>query len=387
MTRVAIAGAASLPCGHTWEATSGDLAIEVAGPLLGAAPIDALFVAAPAALPIRGQACEGAVLADRLSLRGVASYQVESGDASGAAALHLAYAHVAAGLSRAALVLGVSKVSDHSERERAALMDSLIDQEVEAPLGLTYAALAGLLADLYLQEHGQKRGVFSQVVAKNAANAVLGGETFLPYAPTAQELRRDIPVAEPLLRSDFAPIFDGATALLITDLEVARELCTAPVEIEAIGSSTDTTILSERPSPLSLAAVGDAARACLARSDMASVVDAAFLEIHNACSILEVLGVEALGVCEPGTIGALLKDGFGRVDAAYPINPSGGQHGRGLAFGASGLEQAREVFVQLSGQAGARQVAGAIGPGVRAMSVAMAGLGIQAFATIYRGTA
>src|SRR4029453_18059809 len=135
---------------------------------------------------------------------------------------------------RCALVLGVAKVSDLAERERGALLDALIDRDAEAPLGLSYQALAGLLADLYLTRHGLKASAFAHVIAKNAANAVLGGETFLPHAPSALELVRDIQAAPPLVRSDFAPLLDGATAVLVCDAGLARELTPQPVEIVSI---------------------------------------------------------------------------------------------------------------------------------------------------------
>src|SRR5690606_27378127 len=224
-SKVAIALESALPSGHEWASSAADLAQRVAAPLVERAPmIDAVFVAAPAALLVDGQAHQGAVLADRLGLGALPCMQLDAGDASGAAALHAAVAHVAAGLSRAALVLAVSKVSDRAERDRAALLDSLIDREIEAPLGLGYQALAGLLADLYVQRHGLRPGDLAHVVAKNAANAVAGGETFLPHAPSAIEVRRDIPVAPPLVRSDFAPLIDTATALVVTDAALAREL-------------------------------------------------------------------------------------------------------------------------------------------------------------------
>src|SRR5438552_2604099 len=148
-----IAAAADLKADHRWEASAGDLALEVAAELLAGpagAKIDAVFVAAP----VGEQAALAPVLVDRLGLCGqVAVYQLESGDGSGAAAMHAAAAHVAAKQARCALVLGVAKVSDLAERERGALLDALIDRDVEAPLGLSYQALAGLLADLYVTRH------------------------------------------------------------------------------------------------------------------------------------------------------------------------------------------------------------------------------------------
>jgi acetyl-CoA C-acetyltransferase len=381
MRSVALALENALAPEHDWRRSASDLAIDVAGPLIERAPIDCLFVAAPAALLVDGQAAQGAVLADRLGLTRVPCYQLEAGDASGAAALHAAVAQIGAGLARAALVVAVSKVSDRSERERAALLDSLIDREVEAPLGLTYQALCGLLADLYVTRHGLKAGDLAHVVAKNAANAVAGGETFLPHAPSAIEVRRDIPVAPPLVRSDFAPLFDTATALVVAEAPLARELAAAPVEIAGLGAAGDVTVLADRPEPLRLEA---AARAASIATGVRGLEGLAFLEVSSACSILEILAVESIGVAAPGTATGRYKDGLGRAGSPLSINPGGGAQGRGFGFGSSGLEQAREALLQLGGGAGKRQVAAAEQPGATALSVCLAGLGSQAFATLYR---
>jgi acetyl-CoA C-acetyltransferase len=395
--RVAIAAEAALKNDHRWEMSAGDLAIEVAKGLLdsgrppprtaggASVPIEAVFVAAPAALQVEGQGNPAAVIADRLGLAGRAAvYALDVGDASGAAALHAAYAHVAAGLSRSALVLAVSKVSDLSERERGALMDTLIDREVEGGLGLSYAALAGLLADLYVQKYGaQAKGVFAHVVAKNAFNAVTGGESFLSAAPTAQEILRDIPVAPPLVRSDFAPLFDGASAVLVADLGLAREIAPAPVEIVSVAGATDATVIADRKDPLRLEAVARAGADALSRAGVRDAGALAYVDVQAACTVLEVLALESLGVTPPGGTGPLFKDGFGRVGSARVVSPGGGAQGRGLAFGAGGVEAAREAFLQLGPGAGKRQVKSGPGDASRALSVSIAGLGGQAFATVF----
>lgn len=384
LRRVAIAGVGDLDRSHRWRAAAGDLAIEAAGELVGRTEIDSLFVAAPAALAVEAQAAAGAVLADRLGLAGrVAVHQSEAGDASGAAALHAAWAHVAAGRSRAALVLGVAKVTDFSESERGELLDTLIDREVEGQLGLGYMPLAGMLADLYQQRHDLGSAVFAHVVAKNAANACQGGETFLPYAASAAEIARDIPMAAPLVRSDFAPLLDGATALLVSDLELAREIEPEPVEILALAGASDWTVVAERDDPLRLRAAERAIAAVLDEAGIGSAGDLSCLEVHNACSLLEVLALESAAVTEPGTTCRRYKEGFGRLGSELPINPGGGQQGRGLTFGVSGLEQAREAFLQLRGAAGDRQVAAAAEPGGRVLALSIAGLGNQAFATVF----
>ena len=279
-------------------------------------------------------------------------------------------------------MLGVAKVSDLSERERNTLLDALIDREVEGGLGLTYTALAGLLADRYLQTYGLKPSTFAHVIAKNAANAVAGGESFLPHAPSAAELIRDIPVAPPLVRSDFAPLFDGASAVLLTELGAAKELTPKPVEILSVAAASDWSVIADRKDPLRLAAAGQAATEALSRAG--GTLDAlSFVEIQNACTVLEILALETLGITPPGKTGALCKENFGRLASDRVINPSGGAQGRGFAFGASGIAQAREAFLQLGSGAGKRQVAAAEKPFARALSLALSGLGSQAFATVF----
>jgi acetyl-CoA acetyltransferase len=275
----------------------------------------------------------------------------------------------------------VAKVSDLAERERASLVDATIDPEAEAPLGLTYQALAGLLADLYLQRHGLKASALAQVTAKNAAAGLKGGETYWSHAPSVLELARDLPAAPPLGRSDFAPILDGASAVLLADAALARELSPTPVEVLAQASRADWSVVADRPDPLAGFCVEAAAQAALAQASLTADT-LSFVEISSACSILETIAAEGIGLCSRGAYGARCKEGL-----APPVNPSGGEQGRGFTFGASGVAQAREIFLQLGPGAGARQVAAAQVPGATAMSVALGGLASCALVTIYRRSA
>lgn len=386
MKSVSLARSHSLPSAHAWTKSAGDLAIEVTEPLLSAAPIDALFVSSPASMAVDGQALGAAIVADRIGLAGVPSYLLEAGDASGAAALHAAYAQVAAGLSRCALVVGIAKVSDKAERARGALMDALIDREAEESLGLTYQALCGLLADLYLQRHGLKPGALAHVCAKNAANAVAGGESFLPYAPSAMELRKDIPVAPPLVRSDFAPLLDGASAVLVAETGLARELCKTPIDIIAVAAAGDIASVAERKDPLAMSAVAGAVEGALGRAGIGRE-DVGFWEVSANATILEVLSVEAAELAPAGCAPSAYKEGLGGLSHERVINPSGGAQGRGLALGNGGIEQAREALLQLSGQAGGRQVGRAdpaAGESATAVAVCTGGIGTSAYATVFR---
>lgn len=381
-SKACLVAASDLRADHHWDASAGDLALRSVGSLLDGpfgALIDTVFVAAP----VLDQAALGPVLVDRLGLSGnTAVYQLEAGDGAGGAALHAAVAQIAAGFSRCALLLGVSKVADLQERERGTLLDALLDREIESPLGLTFQSQSGVLADLYLSRHGLKPGALAHVVAKNAANAVLGGETFLPHAPTAQEIMRDLPVAPPLVRSDFPPILDGATAVVICSEDLARELGVKGVFVESIAGASDIAVLADRPEPLVFRAPQSAAAKALERAGVA-LGDVAYVDISSACTIAEILTMESIGLTQPGQTGASCKEGFGRVTHTKVVNPGGAAQGRGLALGTCGIVQAREAFLQLGGGAGKRQVKAAETPGAKALAVSIVGLGSAAYATVF----
>lgn len=386
-SKACLVAASDLRADHHWDASAGDLALRCAGSLLEgrlAEHIDAVFVAAP----VLDQAALGPVLVDRLGLSGnTAVYQLEAGDGAGGAALHAAVAQIVAGFSRCALLLGVSKVADLQERERGTLLDALLDREIETPLGLTFQSQAGLLADLYLSRYGLKAGALAHVVAKNAANAFAGGETFLPHAPTAQEIMRDLPVAPPLVRSDFPPVLDGATAVLVCADDVAREHGLAGVGIESIAGGSDITVLADRPDPLDFRAPKAAITQALQRAN-AQLADMAYVDVATACTIAEILTLEAIGLTRPGQTGAACKDGFGRLNHERVVNPGGAAQGRGLSLGTCGIVQAREAYLQLGAGAGKRQVKAAEAAGAKALAVSLVGLGSAAYATVFsRGAA
>jgi len=86
--------------------------------------------------------------------------------------------------------------------------------------------------------------------------------------------------------------------------------------------------------------------------------DIRIAEVHDCFTIAEVIATEDLGFFAPGTGYQAAEDGMTARDGARPINTSGGLKSKGHPVGASGVGQAVEVFKQMRGEAGARQVKG-----------------------------
>jgi len=84
--------------------------------------------------------------------------------------------------------------------------------------------------------------------------------------------------------------------------------------------------------------------------------DVQFSEVHDCFSIAELIHIEDLGFFKPGEGYKAVADGVTRLDGPKPINTSGGLKCKGHPVGATGISQLYEVWTQLRGKAGKRQV-------------------------------
>ena len=92
--------------------------------------------------------------------------------------------------------------------------------------------------------------------------------------------------------------------------------------------------------------------------DMAGVTakDIKIAEVHDCFTIAEMVAIEDLGFFKPGGAMKAVDEGLTARTGPKPINTSGGLKSKGHPVGASGVAQAVEVFLQMRGKAGPRQV-------------------------------
>jgi acetyl-CoA C-acetyltransferase/acetyl-CoA acyltransferase len=84
----------------------------------------------------------------------------------------------------------------------------------------------------------------------------------------------------------------------------------------------------------------------------------AIYEVHDCFTISGLLSLEALDLCPKGEAAGRVLAGAARRDGEHPVNPGGGLVGYGHPTGASGVRMAVDLWMQLTGRAGAFQVAG-----------------------------
>jgi acetyl-CoA C-acetyltransferase len=81
-------------------------------------------------------------------------------------------------------------------------------------------------------------------------------------------------------------------------------------------------------------------------------------EVHDCFTIAEIVATEDLGFFKAGEGGEAVEQGLTALDGIKPVNTSGGLKAKGHPVGASGVAQVVEVWQQMRGEAGARQIKG-----------------------------
>jgi acetyl-CoA acyltransferase len=298
---------------------------------------------------IRGQVAFRAT-----ELAGIPLVNVENACASGGTALNLAWESVGSGRVDVALVVGVEQLT-HEDRFRtfAALRGSTdIDEIGEAEPG--EVAPNSVLMDFYAEEaaayiadYGASPVDFARVAVKNRRNAAHNPLALYRGPQTVEEVIGGRSIVHPLTLAMCSPVTDGAAALVLCSAEYAKRLGSGAPEIVtsqmAAGQGRGST------------PVADAAGAAYADAGIGPD-DLDLLELHDAAAPAELIQYSEVGLCEEGEGHHLLRRGETEIGGRIPVNASGGLLSRGHPLGATGCAQVVELYQQLRGQAGGRQV-------------------------------
>lgn len=342
------------------ERTIQDLAAEAGRGALEAADIDperveALYLGNFAGPSFTGQNHLAPWVASAIGLGDVPCIRVEAACASSGAAFHQAWAAVAGGLYELALVVGVEQMTAQTTARTTDILAAAGDIGAEAAVGATFPGLFGMIARRHFHDFGTTPEHLAAVAVKNHDNGLKNPNAQMRKAITAEQALASRLIADPLRLYDCSLISDGAAAVLVASAELARELTDRPVRVLGIGQSSDRLALHEKADITTFPAV----RAAAARAfEMAGLgperVDVA--ELHDCFTIAEIIALEDLGFVPRGRGGPFSAEGCTRLGGRRPVNPSGGLKSKGHPVGATGAAQIAEIFFQLRGEAGERQV-------------------------------
>jgi acetyl-CoA C-acetyltransferase len=359
MTDVAVIGASMTQFGNREGEWIRDLLAEAGQACLADAAVspddvEHLYVSNMASGEFEGQTGVMNALAHDMGVLPAYAQRVDQTSASGGAGIYAAWQSVASGASDLTLLVGGEKMTHKTTGEATDVIAS-ITHPAEYKHGLTLPSFAGLTARHYLEKFDAPREALARVAVKNHENG-----TRNPHAQFRKEVDMetvlDSPmVADPLRLYDFCPITDGSAALLFCPEELAREYTDEYATVAGVAGATDTHVVHERADPTHMGAVAESGRAAFEMAD-ADPEDVDVAELHDMFTILELLQMEALGFAEQGEAWKRVEAGETAMDGELPINTSGGLKSKGHPLGASGVAQGVEIYEQLVGEAGDRQV-------------------------------
>ncbi len=365
MRDVAIIGIGHTKYGEHWKRSLRDLAVEaglkaVEDANIYAKEIDAIFGGNMAAGTVIGQDHLATIIADFAGMteHNVPAVKVEAACGSGGAALHMGFMAVASGLYDMVLVGGVEKMTDVPGEHMTDALASAADREWEVTFGATFPSLGAMMARRHMYEYGTTReqlAMFPVVAHENASKNPMAQ---LRNRITVEKVLNAPVIADPLTLLDCSPITDGAAAVVLAPMEVARKYTDAPVKISASVATTDYISIHSRPSITTVKANVEAGRKAYRMAGVGPG-DIDFVELHDAFSIISLIALEDLGFVEKGQGGKFAEEGQIAIGGKLPVNPSGGLKAKGHPVGATGVGQVVESVIQLRGEAGERQVEGA----------------------------
>jgi acetyl-CoA acetyltransferase/uncharacterized OB-fold protein len=230
--------------------------------------------------------------------------------------------------------------------------------EWRAPFGAMSAAnWAGVNASRYFWRYGGDRASTLAPIALTArANAAWNPDAIYNEPLTLDHYLGARMISSPFGLYDCDVPCDGAIAVVVSSVDTIADRPKPPVLVEAVGTriadrvSRDRDTLAHEPHVL-----GPAAHLWTRTTLRPHDVDVA--ELYDGLTFHAVSWLEALGFCGFGEAADFLDGGRTiALDGKLPLNTHGGQLSAGRTHGFGYL---REAMLQLRGEAGGRQVAGA----------------------------
>ncbi|MFC2000853.1 acetyl-CoA acetyltransferase [Chloroflexota bacterium] len=360
--RVAIVGMGCTRFGELWDKSASELVIDAAYEAFEDAGIEPEDVQAcwlsTVDAAASGMAGLGASAPLRLQYKPVT--RVENMCASGSDALRNASYAIAARIYDIALVVGVEKTKDTGQSGLAAGGGSPTANV--SPI-TTAPGMFAMMATKYFARYGlsldEGKAMLAKVVVKSHYNGSLNPKAHFQRAISLEQVVNAPIIAWPLGLFDCCGVSDGAAAAIVVPAQRAGEFRTDPVLIKALQicvGPADGIVASQ----YDYTHVEETYRAGLAAYAEAGIKDPrreiSMAEVHDCFSINEAVIMEDLQFSPRGRVKEDIDADVFTLGGEIPIQPDGGLKCFGHPIGASGLRMMYEMYKQLQGKAGPRQI-------------------------------
>jgi len=346
--------------------------------------IEATYIGNCSSDLFEGQSHTAPLMTSWIGLAPRPATRVEDACASSGVALRQGILAIASGLYDVVLVGGIEKMSALPTEKVTDVLATAGDALFEIPAGFTFPGFYATLATAYMHQYGATPESLMCVGIKNHENGALNdkaqfgqriADIMAARKASAAKKNQPIPtwrdemdflhddranpiIAWPMRLFDCSPISDGAAALLLVREDIAKSFTDNPIYIIGTGQASDGG-LSDRSELTTVPAARLAGQQAYAMAGV-KPSDIKVAEVHDCFTIAEILATEDLGFFAPGQGWRAAEEGKTARTGARPINTSGGLKSKGHPVGASGAGQVIEIWKQLRGIAGARQLPGDI---------------------------
>jgi acetyl-CoA C-acetyltransferase len=358
--RVAIIGMGCTKFGEMWDRGDSELAVDACYEAFEDAGLEPKDIEAVWYGTVYG-GLTGTRFARALKLEYIPVTRVENLCATGTEAFRGACYAVAAGMYDIVLACGVEKLKDSGAYGMRVGIepDNRSRIETGAPAPVQFSLFANKYFSCYGLSYEEGKRTLAKIAVKNHHNGMFNPKAHLHQEITVEQAVNAPMVAYPLGLFDCCGVTDGAAAAIITRPEIAKKIrkdyvlvkavaCVAGAQQGILQSDYDFTHFEEnvRAARMAYAEAGI--------KDPRKELDLAI--VHDCFTITELIIYEDLGFSQRGRAKEDVDAGTFTLEGELPVNTDGGLKSFGHPLAASGLRMIYEVYKQLQGKAGLRQV-------------------------------
>jgi acetyl-CoA C-acetyltransferase len=361
--KVAIVGMGCSKFGERWDKGVEDLIVEAAYEAfedagVGPKDIQAAWI---------GTVFSGlsAITMSPLQLQYIPMTRVENMCATGSESLRAACYAVAAGVCDIALAMGVEKLKDSGTTgvKGPAIVGDNADGSAGIGPGYSAPASFAYLGTRYFAHYGispdEGKRLLAKIAVKNHYNGSLNPKAHFQNLLTEEQVVKAPIIAWPLGLFDCCGVSDGAAVAVVTRADMAKKFRADPIYVKGLqlcvgarqGSmKQDYDFMHMEETTL-------ASRRAYAEAGITNPrKEISCAEVHDCFTIHEMVVYEDLGFSPRGGAKEDINAGTFTLKGELPVNTDGGLKCFGHPLGASGLRMMYEMYKQLQGKAGPRQV-------------------------------
>ena len=359
--KVAIIGMGCCKFGENWWWNAEDMLVESTKEAFADAGVEPKDIQA-AWLGTTGS-FSGQLLARPLKLQYIPIVRVENACATATDAFRNACYAVAAGVYDMVLAAGVDKLKDSGISGLGG--DALLPGGTGTATGTSAPGSFALAGTRYAHTYGmtfaELKHMLAQIDVKNHHNGSLNPKAHFQREITVEQAVNAPMIAWPLGLFDCCGVSDGSAAAIITTPEIAKKLkpkgdyiLVSGLAISCGAGQGQTQNKYDFVHFQENVTAGDWAYREAGITDPFKEIDLA--EVHDCFSITETIIYEDMKWAPRGGAKERIYAGAYTLEGELPVNPDGGLKCFGHPIGASGIRMIYEVWLQMLGRAGKRQL-------------------------------